>query len=116
MAAGAAAAMLPAFGLHLVVAAILAWLLRGSLPVAAAACLAIGNPLTHLVLVPLEYALGRVLLPRSFDLLPQHGPAWLMALLPGAEETLAGGLVLSVLAGITACWLASRALRAAKLQ
>lgn len=110
LAAGAAAAMLPIFGLHLVVAAGLAWLLRGSLPVAAAACLLFGNPLTHLVLLPLEYAIGRRLLPPSLDILPSHGPRWLMALLPGAEEVLAGGIVMAVLVGVLAGWLAHRAL------
>jgi uncharacterized protein len=107
--------MLPAFGLHLIFAAVFAWLLRGSLPVAAAACLAFGNPLTHLVLVPLEYALGRWLIPPSWDFLPEHGPAWLLAVLPGAEETLAGGVMLAVLAGAAAWALARRGLKAVKL-
>jgi uncharacterized protein (DUF2062 family) len=110
LAAGAAAAMLPVFGLHLLFAAAFAWLLRGSLPVAATACIAFGNPLTHLFLVPLEYGLGRWLLPASLDILPQRGPAWLLALLPGAEETLAGGLLLGFCAGAAAWLLARRAL------
>jgi uncharacterized protein (DUF2062 family) len=108
--------MLPAFGLHLVAAAALAWALRGSLPVAAAACLFFGNPPTHLFLIPLEYELGRWLVPPSFDLLPKQGPAWLLGLLPGAEETLAGGLLLALGMGL-AVWLISRralAARAAK--
>ena len=110
LAAGAAAAMLPAFGLHLVVAAALAWALRGSLPVAAAACLFFGNPLTHLFLVPLEYELGRRLVPASFDILPDRGPAWLLTLLPDAEETLAGGLLLALVLGVAVWFLARRAL------
>ncbi|EFH11809.1 DUF2062 domain-containing protein [Teichococcus cervicalis] len=102
IAAGAAAAMLPAFGLHLIFAAGFAWALRGSLPVAAATCLTFGNPLTHAVLLPTEYAIGRVLLPPSVEFLPEHGPAWLMATLPAAEETLVGGLVLAVVVGSAA--------------
>ncbi|WP_233553325.1 DUF2062 domain-containing protein [Teichococcus wenyumeiae] len=110
LAAGAAAAMLPAFGLHLVVAAALAWILRGSLPVAAAACLSFGNPLTHLFLVPLEYELGRRLVPASLDFLPKQGPDWLLTLLPDAEETLAGGLLLAFVFGLAVWLLARRAL------
>ncbi|MFC4170345.1 DUF2062 domain-containing protein [Teichococcus aestuarii] len=110
LAAGAAAAMLPAFGLHLLFAAGFALLLRGSLPVAAAACLALGNPLTHAVLLPAEYALGRLLLPPSVEFLPEHGPAWLLALLPAAEETVAGGVVLAGVAGLLGWLLARRAL------
>ena len=110
LAAGTAAAMLPAFGLHLIFAAGLAWCVRGSLPVAAAACLAFGNPLTHLFLVPLEYALGRMLVPSSWNVLPVHGPSWLRTVLPGAEETLAGGLLLAVIAGLLVWLLARREL------
>ncbi|MCQ4161083.1 DUF2062 domain-containing protein [Roseomonas sp. GC11] len=109
--AGAAAAMLPAFGLHLIFAGGFALLLRGSLPVAAASCVALGNPLTHAVLLPAEFALGRVLLPPRFEFLPEHGPAWLLAALPAAEETVAGGIVLAILVGVAAYWAASRALR-----
>ncbi|WP_206668112.1 DUF2062 domain-containing protein [Teichococcus oryzae] len=110
VAAGAGAAMLPAIGLHLVLAAALALLLRGSLRVAAAACLLFGNPLTHAVLLPLEFALGRLLLPTGAEFLPDQGPAWLLALLPAAEETLLGGLILAVLAGALGWFLAHRAL------
>lgn len=112
VAAGAAAAMLPAFGLHLLFAAGFAALLRGSLPLAAAFCLALGNPLTHAVLLPAEFALGRLILPPRLEFLPGHGPAWLLALLPAAEETLAGGVVLAGLAGFLAWVLARRALAA----
>ncbi|QTI80071.1 DUF2062 domain-containing protein [Roseomonas marmotae] len=112
MAAGAAAAMLPAFGLHLVIAAALAWLLRGSLPVATAACLFIGNPLTHLFLLPLEFELGRRLVPPSLDLLPKHGPGWLLLLLPDAEGTLAGGLLLAFILGLAVLLLSRWSLRA----
>ncbi|MFZ6762716.1 DUF2062 domain-containing protein [Pseudoroseomonas sp. WGS1072] len=110
VAAGAAAAMLPAFGLHLAVAALLALILRGSLPVAGGTCLALGNPLTHAILLPAEYAIGRLLLPPRVEFLPAHGPAWLMAVLPAAEETVVGGLVLALLAGLLAGGAAWRAL------
>jgi len=110
IAAGAFAAMLPAFGLHLIIAAGLALALRASLPVAAATCLAIGNPLTHAVLLPLEYAIGRLILPPGLDFLPNFGPAWLLSALPAAEETLVGGLLLGLLAGPLAWFLAWRGL------
>jgi uncharacterized protein (DUF2062 family) len=113
MAAGAAAAMLPLFGLHLIAAAAFAWMLRGSLPVAGATCLVFGNPLTHAFLLPVEYALGRWLIPPSLDFLPQRGPAWLLSLLPAAEETLVGGVILAIVAGVAAWLLARRALRTA---
>ncbi|UFN50221.1 DUF2062 domain-containing protein [Roseomonas sp. OT10] len=112
IAAGAAAAMLPAFGLHLVVAAILSWLLRGSVPAAAATCLLAGNPLTHSVLVPLEYAIGRAVMPGGFRVGLTHAPAWIRTALPAAEEALVGGVLLALVAGGLAWFLASRALRA----
>jgi uncharacterized protein (DUF2062 family) len=105
--------MLPVFGLHLLFAAGLAFLLRGSLPVAGATCLAFGNPLTHLLLVPTEYALGRWLLPPGLDLVPNTAPEWLVKALPAAEETLIGGLIFALVAGLLAGWLARRALRSA---
>lgn len=110
VAAGAAAAMLPAFGLHLAFAALFALILRGSLPVAGGTCLALGNPLTHALLLPAEYEIGRLLLPPEAEFLPTHGPAWLMAVLPAAEETVAGGLVLALLAGLVVGGVAWRAL------
>ena len=111
IAAGAAAAMLPAFGLHLIFAGAFALVLRGSLPVAAATCLALGNPLTHAVLLPMEYALGRLIMPAHVEFLPDHGPRWLMAILPAFEETAVGGLILAVLAGALAWWMARLSLR-----
>ena len=113
IAGGAAAAMLPAFGAHLLFAALFALVLRGSLPAAAAACLALGNPLTHLLLVPAEFALGRWLLPPGLEFLPEHGPSGLMATLPAAEETVAGGLAFAIVAGSLAFLLARAALRRA---
>lgn len=111
IAAGAAAAMLPAFGLHLLFAAGFALALRGSLPAAAATCLALGNPLTHLVLLPAEYALGRLLLPPEVEFLPEHGPHWLLVALPAAEETVIGGLIFALIAGSLAFLAARAALR-----
>ncbi len=114
IAAGAAAAMLPAFGLHLVLAALLAWAARGSLAAAATACLAFGNPLTHAVLIPAEYALGRLLLPQGIDILPAAAPHWMARALPAAEETLAGGLVFGLVAAGVVYPLALGALRRAR--
>ncbi|MFC0410927.1 DUF2062 domain-containing protein [Roseomonas elaeocarpi] len=114
IAAGAFAAMMPAFGLHLVLAALVALLLRGSFTAAGAACLLLGNPLTHAVLVPTELAIGRLFLPPHRRWVPAHPPAWLphwvLEILPGAEDALLGGLLLGAVVS-TACWfLARRAL------
>jgi uncharacterized protein (DUF2062 family) len=108
IAAGAAAAMLPAFGLHLIFAAGFALALRASVPVAAATCLALGNPLTHAFLLPLEFAIGRFLLPPGLKFLPDIGPAWLLAALPAAEETLVGGALMALVVGPLAGFLAWR--------
>jgi uncharacterized protein len=98
VAAGAFAAMVPAFGLHLLIALAVAWLGRGSRAVAAAACLLIGNPLTHLATLPVAYELGRRLLPPVAA--PGQGrlPSWLGALLPIAEEAMVGGALLGIAA------------------
>ncbi len=69
-AAGAFAAMVPAFGLHLALALGTALLARGSLAAAAATCLLFGNPLVHAVELPLAYELGRWLIPAGYP-----GPA-----------------------------------------
>nr|WP_237181168.1 DUF2062 domain-containing protein [Roseomonas haemaphysalidis] len=114
IAAGAAAAMLPVFGMHLILAAALAWVSRGSLAGAAAACLAFGNPLTHALLIPAEYAVGRALLPHDFDFLPAGAPHWMQRALPAAEETLVGGLLFGLVAAAVAYLVASRALAAAR--
>ena len=110
-AAGAFAAMLPVFGLHLVVAGIAAAVTRASLPAAAAVCLLLGNPLTHAVLVPAEYALGRSLLPTALVPHPHAGPEWLRAAVPAATEALLGGLVFGVVAAVLVGVLARQALR-----
>jgi len=109
--AGAFAAMVPAFGLHLLIALAAAWLARGSRAAAAAACLLIGNPLTHVATLPLAYELGRRLLPAP--LVPGHArlPPWLGALLPIGEEALVGGALLGVAAGIAAYAITRHALR-----
>lgn len=114
IAAGAAAAMLPAFGLHLLLAAAIAWAARGSLTAAGAACLVFGNPLTHAVLIPAEYAVGRFLLPHGIDILPPAAPHWMVRALPAAEETLLGGVLFGVVAAGVAYAVALRALRAGR--
>ena len=108
-AAGAFAAMVPAFGLHLALALGAALLARGSLAAAAATCLLIGNPLVHAVELPLAYELGRWLIPAGYP-----GPAWLpdwtRTFLPAAEEALAGGALLGAAAALPAFFGVRRAL------
>jgi uncharacterized protein (DUF2062 family) len=105
--------MVPAFGLHVVIALAVAWLARGSRAAAAAACLLIGNPLTHAATLPVAYELGRWVLPLAA--VPGHGrlPPWLGALLPIAEEAMAGGALLGVAAGAVAYAITRHALRPA---
>ena len=108
-AAGAFAAMVAAFGLHLALALGTLLLARGSLAAAAATCLLISNPLVHAVQLPLAYELGRWLIPAGYP-----GPAWLpgwtRTLLPAAEEALAGGALLGVTAALPAFFGVRRAL------
>jgi uncharacterized protein (DUF2062 family) len=103
--------MIPAFGLHVLIALATAWLIRGSRAVAVAACLLIGNPLTHAATLPVAYELGRWLLPIAT--VPEHGrlPPWLGALLPIAEEALVGGALLGVAVGGIAYAITRHALR-----
>ena len=110
-AAGAFAAMIPAFGLHLALALGAALLARGSLAAAAAACLLVGNPLVHAVELPLAYELGRWLIPAGHQG-PAWLPAWTRALLPAAEEALAGGALLGATAALPAFFGVRRALAA----
>src|SRR5215218_4692606 len=94
-AAGAFAAMIPAFGLHVAIALGAALLARGSPAAAAASCVLVGNPLTHAIILPVAYELGRRLVLVGT---PGPGwlPAWLRGVLPVAEEALAGGALLGV--------------------
>ena len=108
-AAGAFAAMVPAFGLHLALALGAALLARGSLAAAAAICLLVGNPLVHAVELPLAYELGRWLIPVGYSG-PVWLPAWARALLPAAEEALAGGAMLGAVAAHPAFFGVRRAL------
>ena len=110
--AGAFAAMVPVFGLLIALAA--AWLARGSRTTAAAACLLIGNPLTHAVTLPIAYELGHWMLPAAA--VPGHIPPWLGTLLPIGEEALVGGALLgTVVAGfayaVARCALRGRSTR-----
>lgn len=109
-AAGAFAAMVPLFGAHLLLAAVVARALRGSVAAALACCLVIGNPLTHLVVVPLAFALGHLLLPAP----PAPGedwlPPWIAQAIPLGEEALAGGVVLGAAAAGAVFWLVRRLL------
>lgn len=97
-AAGAFAAMIPAFGLHVVIAIAVALLVRGNTAVAAASCLLIGNPLTHAAVLPAAYALGRTVLPPALAHGARWLPAWAAPLLPVAEETLVGGAAIGAAA------------------
>jgi hypothetical protein len=108
-AAGTFAAMVPAFGLHLALALGAALLARGSLAAAAATCLLIGNPLVHAVELPLAYELGRWLIPAGYSG-PVWLPGWTRALLPVAEEALAGGALLGATAALPAFFGVRRAL------
>ena len=110
-AAGAFAAMVPAFGAHLLIAIIVAFVLRGTRAAAVAACLLVGNPLTHAALVPLAYEIGRFVLPRLPAPHASRLPAWVAGALPVAEEALAGGAVLGLAAGPVAYLLVRAALR-----
>ena len=114
-AAGAFAAMIPAFGLHVALALSAALLVRGSFAAAAAACLLTGNPLVHAIELPLAYEIGRRLVGAG-DGGPGWLPAWARGVLPVAEEALAGGALLGLAAAVPAFFgirraLASRAMR-----
>ncbi len=110
-AAGAFAAMVPAFGLHLALALGTALLARGSLAAAAASCLLIGNPLVHAVELPIAYEIGRWVIPAGYAA-PVWLPAWARTLLPLAEEALAGGALLGVPAALSVFFGVRRALAA----
>ncbi|SUE43186.1 Uncharacterized protein conserved in bacteria (DUF2062) [Roseomonas gilardii subsp. rosea] len=111
--AGAFSAMLPAFGLHLALAAGLAFLVRGSITAAGATCLLLGNPLTHALLIPTEYEIGRAILGQELHHRASPGASfghWLSLGLPALEELLTGGLVIGIPVGIAAWVLARRIL------
>lgn len=111
--AGAFSAMLPAFGLHIALAAGLAFLLRGSIAAAGATCLLLGNPLTHALLIPTEYEIGRVILGHEMHHHASPGASfshWLSLGVPALEELLMGGLVIGIPVGIVAWLLARRIL------
>src|SRR5215203_4868596 len=110
-AAGAFAAMIPAFGLHLALALGTALVVRGSLTAAAAACLLIGNPLVHAVELPIAYGIGRWLISTGYAG-PVWLPAWARTLLPIAEEALAGGALLGSVAALPAFFGIRRAIAA----
>lgn len=108
--AGAFAAMMPAFGLHIALAAGLAFLLRGSMTAAGATCLLLGNPLTHALLIPAEYEIGRTVLRHEMHHHASPGASfshWLSLGLPALEELLLGGVVIGIPVG-GAAWLLSR--------
>lgn len=107
-ACGAFAAMLPAFGLHVVLAVVAALLLRGSRVTAAGVCLLLGNPLTHAAVLPASLLLGRLILPPMPAAL--SGDSWLSRLLPAALDTLLGGAILGLLAALVTLVLVLRAL------
>jgi uncharacterized protein (DUF2062 family) len=113
-AAGAFAAMVPAFGAHLVLAILVSFVVRGTRAAAVAACLLVGNPLTHLAIVPASYAIGHAVLPHPPA--PQQAwlPGWLREALPVAEEALVGGALLGLAAGPAAYLAVRQALRAGR--
>ena len=106
VAAGAFAAFLPFLGLHVLIAAGLAWVLRGNMIAAALGTAAIGNPLSYPVIWAATYAGGRLLLhagPASSA--PMHIGSQLrhmhFAALwhPLLEPMTVGGIPLGILAG-----------------
>ena len=62
VAAGVFAAFLPFLGFHILIAAALAWLIRGNILAAALGTAAVGNPLSFPLMWAATYAGGRVLL------------------------------------------------------
>lgn len=111
MAAGAFAAIVPAFGSHIALALGAALLARGSLAAAAAACMLVGDPLAQAVELPLAYGVGRWLLPFGHPG-PAWLPAWTRAFLSVAEGALAGGALLGVALASPAFFSVRRAIAA----
>jgi uncharacterized protein (DUF2062 family) len=62
VASGAFAAFLPFLGLHILIAAALAWVIRGNILAAALGTTAVGNPLSFPLIWAATYAGGRLLL------------------------------------------------------
>nr|WP_318608164.1 DUF2062 domain-containing protein [Mesorhizobium sp. BAC0120] len=62
VAAGVFVAFLPIPGLHIVVAAVAAWLIAGNIVASALGTAAIGNPLTFPVIWGVTYAIGQLIL------------------------------------------------------
>ena len=109
-AAGAFAAMIPAFGLHVGIALCLALLSRGNLAAAAVTCLLVGNPLTHAFTLPISYALGRWLIPPAAASGLGWLPHWIRDLLPIAEEALAGSFLLGAAVSVIVFFVVRHAL------
>ena len=103
--------MLPAFGLHVILAVIAAFVLRGARVAAVAACLLFGNPLTHLLIVPVSYEVGHALIPHPPAPQRHWLPDWARAALPVAERTAAGGLLLGLVVGPPVFFVVRGALR-----
>jgi uncharacterized protein (DUF2062 family) len=103
--------MVPAFGVHLLLAILAAFALRGGRAAAVAACLVVGNPLTHAAIVPLAYEIGRFILPGVPAPFAGRLPAWVADALSVAEEALAGGVALGLVTGPVAFLVVRAALR-----
>jgi uncharacterized protein len=106
VAAGAFAAFLPFLGLHVLIAAALAWVIRGNMLAAALGTAAVGNPLSYPLIWAATYAGGRFLLhsgPASSS--PLHVGSQLrhmdFAALwhPVLEPMTVGGIPLGIVAG-----------------
>ena len=106
VAAGAFAAFLPFLGLHILIAAALAWVIRGNILAAALGTAAVGNPLSYPLIWAATYAGGRFLLhagPASSS--PMHIGSQLrhmdVAALwhPVLEPMTVGGVPLGIVAG-----------------
>jgi len=103
-ACGAAISFTPLWGLHFIIAVLLAWLLRGNIFAGLFGTI-VGNPITFPFIIPAIYEIGRLILgghgaPQRFHLWDsvlagQFGVIW-----PTWKTMMVGGLVLGPVAGI----------------
>lgn len=106
VAAGTFAAFLPFLGLHILIAAGLAWIIRGNMLAAALGTAVVGNPLSFPLIWASTYAAGHVLLGAGPASAPLHLGSRLrhmdfVALWhPLLEPMTIGGIPMGILAGV----------------